>query len=99
MAPSIDEIPERCRLKIARSTEPPEWLCRLDSGGYHKKMLANVLTLDRTIPSFQNSYPGELNELTALDFLFLIVFQSFDLLIELIVLRFYILEILYLLSF
>ena len=34
IAPSIDEIPARCRLKMARSTEPPEWLCRLDRGGY-----------------------------------------------------------------
>lgn len=33
IAPSIDEIPARCRLKIARSTEPPEWLCSDDSGG------------------------------------------------------------------
>lgn len=32
-APSSEEIPERCRLKIARSTEPPEWLCSPDSGG------------------------------------------------------------------
>lgn len=24
IAPSIDEIPARCRLKIARSTDPPE---------------------------------------------------------------------------
>lgn len=34
IAPSIEEIPARCRLKIARSTEPPEWLCSPDSGGY-----------------------------------------------------------------
>jgi hypothetical protein len=25
MAPKIDEIPERCRLKIAKSTAGPEW--------------------------------------------------------------------------
>ena len=24
IAPSIEEIPDRCRLKIARSTDPPE---------------------------------------------------------------------------
>jgi len=34
IAPSILEIPDRCRLKMARSTDPPEWLCRLLSGGY-----------------------------------------------------------------
>ena len=34
IAPSIEEIPDRCRLKIARSTEPPEWLCREERGGY-----------------------------------------------------------------
>ena len=26
IAPSIELIPARCRLKIARSTDPPEWL-------------------------------------------------------------------------
>lgn len=43
MAPSIDEIPARCRLKIARSTEPPEWLCREERGGYqyNKCLLKN----------------------------------------------------------
>jgi hypothetical protein len=25
MAPKIDEIPARCKLKIAKSIEPPEW--------------------------------------------------------------------------
>ena len=34
IAPSIELIPARCRLKIARSTDPPEWLCTPDSGGY-----------------------------------------------------------------
>ena len=34
MAPSIEEIPARCRLKMARSTDPPEWLCREERGGY-----------------------------------------------------------------
>ena len=33
IAPSIEEIPDRCRLKIARSTDPPEWLCTPDRGG------------------------------------------------------------------
>jgi hypothetical protein len=32
--PNKDDIPARCRLKIARSTLPPEWLWMLDNGGY-----------------------------------------------------------------
>jgi hypothetical protein len=36
IAPSIDEIPARCRLKIARSTEPPEWLWTPANGGYQE---------------------------------------------------------------
>jgi hypothetical protein len=31
--PSKDETPARWRLKIAKSTAPPEWDCILDSGG------------------------------------------------------------------
>lgn len=26
MAPNKDEIPDKCKLKIAKSTEAPEWL-------------------------------------------------------------------------
>jgi hypothetical protein len=33
-APRIELIPERCKLKIARSTDPPEWKARDESGGY-----------------------------------------------------------------
>jgi hypothetical protein len=33
IAPSNDEIPAKCKLKIARSTEPPEWATMLLSGG------------------------------------------------------------------
>jgi len=33
MAPKIELIPDKCKLKIARSTAPPEWLPMLDSGG------------------------------------------------------------------
>nr|WP_252359270.1 hypothetical protein [Escherichia coli] len=33
IAPSKDETPAKCKLKIAKSTEPPEWLCTLDKGG------------------------------------------------------------------
>jgi hypothetical protein len=33
-APKIEEAPERCKLKIARSTAPPEWLCIELKGGY-----------------------------------------------------------------
>ena len=32
--PSNDETPARWRLKIAKSTAPPEWDCILDNGGY-----------------------------------------------------------------
>lgn len=33
-APRIDEIPARCRLKIARSTDAPLWAVFDDKGGY-----------------------------------------------------------------
>jgi hypothetical protein len=32
-APNKDETPARCKLKIAKSTAPPEWLWILDKGG------------------------------------------------------------------
>ena len=32
-APKIDEIPARCRLKMARSIDPPEWKSIDDNGG------------------------------------------------------------------
>lgn len=34
IAPNIEEIPERCRDNIAKSTLPPEWNDLLDKGGY-----------------------------------------------------------------
>jgi hypothetical protein len=34
IAPKIDEIPAKCKLKIAKSTEPPEWNSIDDNGGY-----------------------------------------------------------------
>jgi hypothetical protein len=34
MAPNIELIPAKCKLKIAKSTEPPEWYSILDNGGY-----------------------------------------------------------------
>ena len=34
IAPKIDEVPPKCKLKIARSTEGPECACTLDNGGY-----------------------------------------------------------------
>jgi hypothetical protein len=33
IAPRIEEIPARCKLKIARSIEPPEWKSIEDKGG------------------------------------------------------------------
>jgi hypothetical protein len=33
IAPKIDAAPERCKLKIAKSTEGPEWLSILLKGG------------------------------------------------------------------
>jgi hypothetical protein len=33
MAPNILLIPAKCRLNIAKSTLPPEWLWILDKGG------------------------------------------------------------------
>jgi hypothetical protein len=35
IAPSIDEIPARCRLKIAKSIDGPECANALDKGGYN----------------------------------------------------------------
>lgn len=34
MAPKIEDAPDKCRLKIAKSTEPPECAVALDKGGY-----------------------------------------------------------------
>jgi hypothetical protein len=34
IAPSIEDIPDRCKLNIARSTEAPECDCIPDNGGY-----------------------------------------------------------------
>jgi hypothetical protein len=34
IAPKIDDAPAKCKLKIARSTDPPEWLSIPDNGGY-----------------------------------------------------------------
>lgn len=34
MAPSIEEIPARCKLKIAKSIDPPEWELIPAKGGY-----------------------------------------------------------------
>lgn len=33
IAPKIDDAPDKCKLNIAKSTEPPEWAVALDSGG------------------------------------------------------------------
>ena len=33
IAPNIEEIPAKCKLKIAKSTEPPEWNSILYKGG------------------------------------------------------------------
>ena len=33
IAPNKEETPAKCKLKIAKSTEPPEWDCMLDKGG------------------------------------------------------------------
>lgn len=34
IAPNKDETPAKCKLKIAKSTEPPEWDWTPDKGGY-----------------------------------------------------------------
>jgi len=34
IAPNIDEIPAKCKLNIAKSTDPPEWNSIDDKGGY-----------------------------------------------------------------
>jgi hypothetical protein len=34
IAPKIEDIPAKCKLKIAKSTDGPLWDCIPDSGGY-----------------------------------------------------------------
>jgi len=34
LAPSIELIPAKCKLNIAKSTAPPEWYSIVDNGGY-----------------------------------------------------------------
>lgn len=34
IAPKMEAAPERCKLKIAKSSEPPEWAVIPDKGGY-----------------------------------------------------------------
>jgi hypothetical protein len=34
IAPNNDDIPAKCKLNIAKSTDPPEWATILDNGGY-----------------------------------------------------------------
>ena len=34
VAPNKEDAPAKCRLKIAKSTDPPEWYSMLDKGGY-----------------------------------------------------------------
>lgn len=34
IAPINEEAPDKCKLKIAKSTDPPEWDCIPDNGGY-----------------------------------------------------------------
>ena len=33
IAPNNDDTPDKCRLKIAKSTDAPEWDCTLARGG------------------------------------------------------------------
>jgi hypothetical protein len=33
IAPSIEDAPDKCKLKIAKSTAPPEWAVIPDKGG------------------------------------------------------------------
>ena len=33
IAPKIEDTPARCKLNIAKSTEPPEWDCIEANGG------------------------------------------------------------------
>jgi len=35
IAPNNEDIPARCKLKIAKSTDPPECDWILDNGGYY----------------------------------------------------------------
>ena len=33
IAPKIEDAPDKCKLKMAKSTDPPEWAVALDKGG------------------------------------------------------------------
>jgi hypothetical protein len=33
IAPKIEDAPDKCKLNMAKSTEPPEWAVALESGG------------------------------------------------------------------
>lgn len=44
-APKIDEIPAKCSLKIARSTEAPLWAILAESGGYTVQPVPAPLSL------------------------------------------------------
>ena len=42
IAPSREDTPAKCKLKIAKSTEPPECDCIPANGGYHKIFSINI---------------------------------------------------------
>jgi hypothetical protein len=33
IAPKMEDAPDKCKLNIAKSTDPPEWAVALDNGG------------------------------------------------------------------
>ena len=45
MAPNKDETPAKCKLKIAKSTEPPEWDWIDANGGYHNSYLLILIVI------------------------------------------------------
>jgi len=56
-APKIEEIPDKCKLKIAKSTEGPEWATAEESGGYMVQPVP-APTSTREDPSNNNKAGG-----------------------------------------
>jgi len=55
MAPKIDEIPAKCREKIAKSTELPAWAIFLASGGYTVQPVPAPLSTRALVNSSTNA--------------------------------------------
>ena len=53
IAPKIEDIPARCKLKIAKSTEAPECDCIPAKGGYHFIVVLCFDRVDNSVLSYR----------------------------------------------